>query len=89
MGGLDEGKDDTMTLTDARKAIRLLATLGMRDPELIRYDTYWRVYATDPASGYRGHYDTMAKVRDELLDHCFRLKYFDDEYFASCNEGEE
>ena len=77
-----------MTLTDARKAIRLLATLGMRDPELIRYDTYWRVYATDPASGYRGHYDTMAKVRATLLDAQFRPRYFTDEYFNECNEEE-
>mgnify|MGYP001613520465 CR=1 FL=1 len=89
MGGLDKGKDDTMTLTDARKAIRLLATLGMRDPEIIRYDTYWRVYVTDPARGYRVHYDTMAMVRDTLQNALFRLKYFTDEYFASCNEGEE
>ena len=88
MGGLDEGKDDTMTLTDARKAIRLLATLGMRDPELIRYDTYWRVYATDPASGYRVHYDTLAKVRAKLLDAQFRPRYFTDEYFNECNEEE-
>ena len=64
-----------MTLTEARRACRHLSGEGMRDTGIIRYECSWRVYATDPISGYRVHFDTIAKVDTMRRDAQLSRKY--------------
>lgn len=49
-----------MTKQEAIKAINTLAREGWTEPEMVRWDTGgWRVYVTDPTTGYRRHYDSV------------------------------
>ena len=56
-----------MTKLEARQASKLLETSGCREIEIIRYDRSWRVYATDNATGYRFHTDSIEALRDRLI----------------------
>jgi len=49
-----------MTKKEARKLARYLDLQGWMQVEIVRYERSWRVYATDPVSGYTKHWDRAA-----------------------------
>ena len=61
-----------MTKVEARKAIKLLEANGCREGEMIKWHgAGWRVYATDNATGYRFHDDTLESTEDRVRASAF------------------
>lgn len=68
-GRTREERIEAMTRTEARKAIKLLEANGCREGEIISlgHGSY-RIYATDNATGYRFHDDSLEHVQERIAE---------------------
>ena len=66
------GRSLEMKKVEARKAIKLLEANGFREGDMIKWHgAGWRVYATDNATGYRFHDDSLAGAVDRVRASAF------------------